>query len=112
MSLTALLAQTATATLVSTSTTLDDMGDPATATTTATYRCLLQQSSRREDTANRDVQIGDWNLYLEPAAAVLEGGDRVEIDGVSYELDGPPWPTFHPRTRSVQHVEASVKRVT
>lgn len=107
-----LLSQTVTVTRVATdSTTVDDMGDPTTTTTTATFRGYVWQTSRSDETANTDVQTEDWRLVLERSAVgQIDGGDRVTVDGVEYEVDGPPWPALNPRTNRVEFIEADVRR--
>lgn len=105
-----LLTSTATVTVVADTGSPDAFGDPTPTTSTQTFACWLSQTQRSEATANADVQHETWVLYLEVAAAGVEGFDRVTVDGITYELDGPPWPARNPRTRLVTHVECTLRR--
>lgn len=87
----------------------DEYGNPGEDTTTTTASCELQQTRRDEETVDADVQQETWTLFLEPAATI-DGGDRVTVDGVTYEVIGPPWPARHPRRGTVTHIEATVRR--
>jgi hypothetical protein len=109
-----LLFLTGTVTHRTTNTTVvDEMGDPTTTTTSAEWKCWIEQVQRSEQTINTDVQQSRWRLYLELAAdGQVAGGDAIEVQGVAYEFDGPPWPAFNPRTRQVTHLEADVRRTT
>lgn len=87
-----------------------DYGNPTDQTTTSTALCELQQQQRAEDTVDADRQSETWTLFIEPDATI-DGGDRIEIAGVSYEVDGPPWRARNPRTQELTHIEALVRRV-
>ena len=52
-----------------------------------------------------------WRLFL-PSGTSVSGVDRIEIDDVSYEFEGPPWPVRNPRTGLVSHIEATVRQST
>lgn len=115
MNVNRLLNQTCTLTLVTPGAgAADGMGDPTDTTTTATFRCWLSQATSArtgaEITRNENVQSQSLDLYLEPAAAALDGYDRVTVDGVTYEVDGPPIVERNPRTLVVEYVVASVRR--
>lgn len=105
-----LLTSSATITTVTDTGSADAFGDPTHVTTTTTFACWLSQSQRSESTANANTQQETWTLYLEAAAATVDGYDRVTVDGVTYELDGPPWPARNPRTRLISHVECTLRR--
>lgn len=105
-----LLTSTARITTVTDTGPPDQFGDPTQATVTRTFRCWLSQSQRAEQTVGTDLQLDTWWLYLEAAAAAVTGYDRATVDGIVFELDGPPWPALNPRTRQVTHVECTVKR--
>lgn len=87
----------------------DEYGNPGEATTTTTALCELQQTERDEEQTDSNVQSETWNLYLVPTATI-DGGDRVEVDDVTYEVIGPPWRARHPRTGQITHIEATVRR--
>lgn len=88
----------------------DAYGNPGLVTSVTTAACEIQQVSRSEDTVNTAQQSEDWSLFVHPDALV-EGSDRIVVDGVAYELVGPPWPARNPRTGVVSHIEAQVRRV-
>lgn len=95
---------------------VDEYGNPQLEESTIRVSCELQQASRSEQTVDADWQIGDWNLYLAATdldgnETEIEGSDVVTIDGVDYEVIGPPWPARNPRTGALSHVEARVRRV-
>jgi hypothetical protein len=91
----------------------DAFGDPTPAPADPlAFRGWYEQAQRSEDTAGADQQSEKWRVYLEPAAAgQVDGSASVAFAGVSFELDGPPWPATNPRTTQVTHVEATAKRV-
>lgn len=71
--------------------------------------CDLQQSRRDEQDDQGELSDTVWNLYL-PAGTELTTADKVEVDGVDYEVVGDPWPARNPRTQLESHVEATVRR--
>jgi len=87
----------------------DEYGNPGESTTTTTALCELQQKERDEEQTDSHVQGETWNLYLVPTATI-DGGDRVEVDDVTYEVIGPPWRARHPRSGEITHIEATVRR--
>lgn len=106
-----LLNQTGTFTIPTAGAARDDMGDPIATTTTRTFRCLIQQANRDEDTAGTNVQGSRWRLFIDKdAAGIIDGTASVTIAGKTYELDGPPWEAFNPRLRRVTHLEADARR--
>lgn len=104
-----LLTQTATIVNVTQDGAADDMGDPTDVETTSTARCWLWQNTRHENTANQDSQFEEWSLALDSDATV-DGSSRVTVDGVTYQLYGPPWRAHNPRTGLFTHIEATVRR--
>lgn len=105
-----LLTSVATVDLVTTTGPVDAFGDPTEVVTTVTFKAWLSQTSRFDETANANSQIQKLAIYLDASAADVQGFDRVTINGVVYELDGPPWPALNPRTRQITHVECSASR--
>ena len=89
----------------------DVAGNPTEQETSTTVRCELQQARRIEADGSENWQVGVWRLVL-PAGTAVSGVDRIEIDDVSYEFDGPPWPVRNPRTGAVSHIEATVRQTT
>lgn len=98
----------------------DEYGNPGVVETETTTDCEIQQAVRNEDTVDSGQQSEDWVLFLAPIGedeggylieVELEGSDRVEVNGISYEVIGPPWQVRNPRTGVVTHIEARVRRV-
>lgn len=108
MSLDNLLTQTAVITRRTLDGGADRYGNPTTGEATTIIACHLQQSQRSESGA---VQAARWNLWL-PASTVVGAADGVTVDGVAYELDGPPWLAVHPRTGEVSHIEATLIEIS
>jgi hypothetical protein len=104
-----LMTQTATLHHV-TETGVDVYNDPTTTETTSTVGCLLQQRTRIEQTAGGQISTETLVLFL-PAGTTVDALAYVTVDGLDYQLDGPPWPAFNPRSQAVSHIEAQVKRV-
>lgn len=63
-------------------------GDPKHQESEVTYPCRLQLHSARELSTDREAQVEDGLLFL-PPEAVVDGTDRVRIDGQAFELVGP-----------------------
>ena len=97
---------------------VDDYGNPVPAESTITALCELQEASADEDTVDADRQVGDWNLFVAPTASSagqtvvtsFDGSDTVTVDGVTYEVVGPPWPARNPLTQTLTHIQARVRR--
>lgn len=106
-----LMTSTATVTWVTGSGTVDEMGNPADVVDSDSYPCWLWQTSRSETTAGTDVQRETFELGLHPdAASIIDSVDAIAVDGVAYEFVGPPWAAKNPRSGTVSHIEATVRR--
>lgn len=71
----------------------------------------IEQSLRDESRDGNNVRSETWRLFAPPSVA-LDAGAKVEVDGVTYEVDGPPWRATNPRQRTVTHIEATLRRVS
>lgn len=87
----------------------DEYNDPTTSETTTTVGCLIQQRTRIEQTAGGQVSTETLVLFL-PAGTDVDTLDYVTVDGRDYQIDGPPWEAFNPRSEAVSHIEAWVRR--
>lgn len=87
----------------------DDYGTPTDTVTTTDTTCELQQRQRSEDQNLAEIGQETWLLVLGPDIGITTY-DRVVIDGLGYELVGPPWYVRHPRQESMSHIEATVRR--
>ncbi len=120
MSVAGLLGQSATIyrqspgqTVASVLVTSDAEGNPLETETTTTssvaVRCRLEPFSGSELPAGAPLQEGLFHLLLLPDAPI-DGSDRVEVEGRSYEVVGPPavWPD---RSGDAHHIVATVRYV-
>lgn len=104
-----LLTLSVTVTHVAHSGAADAYGNPTESTSSSVYLGELQQIRRDEQTRDANIQGETWLLILEPDA-VIDGGDRVTVNSLTYELDGPPWHARDPQTDEYSHWEATVRR--
>lgn len=98
-----------TVTVVKAGTTTDRYGNTTTnwaAATRTQYPAWIEQQAAGENTDQRDQQSADWLMIVQPDADV-NGRDRVEYDGKTFEVFGPPTPrnTF----RGLHHIEATLR---
>lgn len=71
----------------------------------------LQQQQRTEPGDAGETSDTRWLLML-PAGTVVNTGDAVIVDSEVYEVVGAPWPARNPRTQTVHHVEATLRRTS
>lgn len=90
----------------------DEMGDPTEESTSSDFLGWLWQTSVPGDnTANTNVSTEQWEMALERSAAgQVDAGDRVSADGLTFDVDGPPWTARNPRTQVVEYVHARLVR--
>ena len=91
----------------------DEMGDPTEETSSTTYARAgyAWQTSRDDRTANTDLQVEEWRAVLDrKLAGLVDGTDRLTIEGITFELDGPPWPAKNPRTGRLEFLEVTLRR--
>lgn len=109
MSFTGMLYQTAVIHHVSASGTLDDHNKPQEQDTTTTVKTFIEQISVDEDTFLRDTGRTSVRAYFMPDV-VIDQTDRLDVDGVTYEVLGPPEPMGSPRIGGVHHLEVLLTR--
>lgn len=85
------------------------------ATRTTTKGWVSQQGAvgrpaSLENIEMREAEVSSWMVYLMPNEDVTPY-DRIEWEGISFEVEGPPNPAYSPRTRSVHHKEVRVRVV-
>jgi len=76
-------------------------------TSTSVY---LQQRAASEVLDDRNVQIGD-QIAIFPAGVTIDGSDRVEIDGRTFEVVGAPASVQRPGTGE-HHLTARLQEVS
>lgn len=75
------------------------------------YPARMEQTTGTEVTQDRDTQVADWVLFLNPDA-VITGDSRVVFNGSTFEVLGPPSTPTTPRTVGAHHIEARLRHVT
>lgn len=89
---------------------VDVYNDPTTVTADVETVGYLDQRVRAEDESDgSQIQEDQWRLMV-PADTTVSGWDAVVVGDVVYEVHGPPWQVWNPRTRRVSHVEATLRR--
>jgi len=90
----------------------DEYGNVVYVEDTVVTRCWLQPATQQEIQDGR-AEFGEYLVHL-PAdiIGVIDGFARIVVDGVSYEVSGPPavYPSLH--ATGVHHVEVAVSRST
>lgn len=79
-------------------------------TTTSNVACYIEQTKPTEITIGRETQIADY-LAAFLVGTVLDGSDRVIRGSHTFEVVGPPWEVWNPRTASVDHIEANLREI-
>lgn len=91
----------------------DDYGNPIPTEVTEAALCHKQPSGRADEHGEKaglaDVQSETETVFFPPDTPV-DGLDAITVDGVQYELVGPPSRWFHPRRQRYLYVQATVKR--
>lgn len=91
----------------------DEMGDPTEETVSTSYARAgsVWQVQRRDETGNTDVQYEEWKGALRrDFAELLDGTDRITVEGIDFTLEGPPWPARNPRTGRIEFLEVTLRR--
>lgn len=109
MALLDMLSQTATVFTAGVATTDSEGNVTDTFSAGTDYPARLEQTDSTEVTTGRTVVTSDWKLFL-PATATVSALDRVEVDGVTFEVVGAP--ATHHTPRGAHHVTARLRLVT
>jgi hypothetical protein len=89
----------------------DEYGNPLTDTDSTTDLLgYFQQTSAHEITVGQETYTSDAILIL-AAGTVIDGSDQALIDGLIYELVGPPARPWRPSTGE-HHVSCRLQQVT
>lgn len=108
MSLQALLNRTVTITSRAPSSDTDAYGNTVDAETTTVTVGEVQQQ-QRDESPDGLVAETTW-LLIVPAGTNVDTGDEVIVDDLAFEVQGPPWEVRSPRTGTVHHIEATLRR--
>lgn len=115
MSLTHLLNRPCTITHRSKGTEKDRYGNEVMAEATTETFCEIQQSRRSlsgrtsEPDAGGDLSDTNWTGIFLPGT-LIGSADTVTSEGESFEVVGEPWQARNPRTSTLSHVEAPLRR--
>lgn len=74
------------------------------------YKGYLEHTTSQEITEDRDTFVSDWLVVL-PVTAAINGKDRVQEGGRTFEVVGKPEQVFNPRVGAVSHIEARLRLV-
>lgn len=91
------------------SSTTDRYGNTTTSWTNAArveLAAWIEQASASENLENRDQLASDWLAIFAPDADV-QGRDRIEWDGKTFEVVGPPTPRN--TLDGLHHIEATLR---
>ena len=97
-------------------TSTDELGNPVedVALFAEEYPVHLSTAGGQELTEGRETVVFDFDAVIGPNDAgelpALDASDRVDVDGESYEVVGPPARLDSPR--GPHHVEARLRKVT
>ena len=86
----------------------DGYGDPTWTETRTEARCHAEQRTASEP-GDPHYQADEWRVVLD-ATAVLDGLDAIVIDGLQFEVVGPPWMAKDSRTNADHHFELRARR--
>lgn len=85
----------------------DDYGNPADVFTSAgVWPCLRWQGSGRENQQDRETEVDTSKVDFPPDAPV-NGHSKVLLDGVMYQVVGPP--VLHRTPRGPHHLTANLQ---
>lgn len=81
-----------------------------TASSAVAFRCWLEQrtADRTEIVAGAAAEASGWVLLCAPDVDIV-AEDQVLVEGVEYEVSGPPWVAYTPR--GPHHIEARLRRI-
>lgn len=88
----------------------DAYGDPTWVDFTEDALCYAEQASASEP-GDPNYQADEWRFVFDESVG-LDGVDAIDKDGSRFEVIGPPWPAYNPRTRTVHHVELRARATT
>ena len=89
---------------------VDDYNNPTDETVSTAVKCWYEQVQAGEDTVDTDQQSETHRLFFR-AGTTVTALDRLTVNGLTFEVQGPPWTVVHPRTDQTTHVEARGRQV-
>lgn len=99
-------------TVVHPGTTVDRYGNVSKDWETATRKSTkgwMARLSADEVLGDREALVSGMSLTIADLKVAVEGGDRVEVGGETYEVDGPPLQAWSPQ--GPHHLEVTLRRV-
>jgi hypothetical protein len=110
------LTQTGTLVLLASTGAEDEYGNPTDdASDPVTVRCFVSTTrggtllTGEDESGLAQTLVESLVVYIEPDAEVT-GHARLTVDGATYEVIGPPFHAYNPRTRTPEYWEATVRR--
>jgi hypothetical protein len=93
---------------------VDDYGNPQPTETTAATVCHVQPLTAIDSASGETVGLSqiesDTRVFYMPPDTNLDGLDAIDIDGVTFEVVGPPSRWFHPVLRVYLYAQAHGRR--
>jgi hypothetical protein len=87
----------------------DRYGNYLNTTTIVATVCELQQRIRKEPGEEGELSDTIWRAFF-PAGTPIDTSDAVVVDDIVYEVVGDPWQARNPRTQTLSHVEATLRK--
>lgn len=89
----------------------DGMGDPAPGPPgDVPSVCEIQEVQTLELRDRQYVVVSTWRVFFR-AGTPIKAVDTFTVDGITYSIQGDPWPVRHPRRGVILHIEARAKAV-
>ena len=86
----------------------DEYGNPTYTPSQIQTKCYYEQQAHQEVMDPPGEIEQQQVLFMVPADVPINGWSAVTIEGVSFDVKGPPWVVRNPRSNRVSHVEASL----
>lgn len=88
---------------------VDRYNQPTWLDTSVDTVCYFEQTETREVTEGRSTGIAT-HLFVFASGTEVDDSDQVLVDGVRFEILGPPWRVWEPGVGE-SHIEASARAV-
>lgn len=90
----------------------DELGNPTDDLDPVETVCELQQQSRDEQDDQGELSDTVWRAFFLAAEdmGAQPTGNKLVVDGDTYEFTGDPWAARNPRAKAESHIEVTVRR--